>query len=336
MKSKALCIGLAFFAAVAAEAGTTLDNVKKKGFVQCGVSTGVPGFSNADSKGEWTGIDVDMCRAVAAMVFNDARKFKVTSLNTQQRFTALQSGEIDLLSRNTTLTLTREFSLGLVAAGVNFYNSQGVLVKKSLGVKSAKELNGATICVQPGTTTELNLADYFRAEKLTFKPVVIDKYDESVRAFTAGRCDAYTTDKSALAVTRISLGDPENYVILPEELSKEPNGPMVRQGDDQWLNIVRYALNAMLEAEEYGITSKNVDEQLKSANPNVQRILGVTPGLGKAMGLDDRWAYSIIKQVGNYGESFERNLGAGSAVKLPRGLNAQWRQGGLMYGLPLR
>jgi general L-amino acid transport system substrate-binding protein len=336
MKSKTICIGLALLAAVAAHAGTTFDNVKKKGFVQCGVSTGVPGFSSADSKGEWTGIDIDMCRAVAAAVFNDAKKFKVTPLNTQQRFTALQSGEIDVLTRNTTVTLTREFSLGLIAAGVNYYNSQGIMVKKSLGVKSSKELNGATICVQPGTTTELNLADWFRAEKLKFKPVVIDKYDEAVRAFISGRCDAYTTDKSALAITRTAQGDAENYVILPEELSKEPNGPMVRQGDDQWLNIVRYALNALLEAEEFGITSKNVDEQLKSANPNVQRILGATPGLGKSMGLDDRWAYSIIKQVGNYGESFERNLGSGSAVKLPRGLNAQWRQGGLMYGLPLR
>lgn len=332
-----LTMGLGLVAAAGlVHAGATFDNVKKKGFVQCGVSTGVPGFSNPDSKGNWTGIDIDICRGIAAAMFGDASKFKVTPLNTQQRFTALQSGEVDVLTRNTTVTLTREFSLGLVAAGVNFYGSQGIMVKKSLGVKSAKELNGATICVQPGTTTELNLADYFRTEKISFKPVVIDKYDEAVRAFASGRCDAYTTDKSALAITRVSLGDAENFVILPEDLSKEPNGPMVRQGDDTWLNVVRYVLNAMLEAEEFGITSKNVDEQLKSQNPNVQRILGVTPGLGKSMGLDEKWASSIIKQVGNYGESYERNVGAGSPVKLPRGVNAQWRQGGLMYGLPLR
>jgi len=320
----------------AAHAGTTFDNVKKKGFVQCGVSTGVPGFSATDSKGEWKGLDVDMCRAIAATVFNDATKFKVTPLNTQQRFTALQSGEIDVLTRNSTQTLTRDTTLGLIGTGVNYYDSQGVMVSKDLGVDSAKKLGGATVCVQPGTTTELNLADWFRSNKIDFKPVVIDKYDEIVRAFSAGRCDAFTTDKSQLASTRTTLENPDKYVILPENFSKEPLGPMVRQGDDQWFNVVRWALNAMLEGEEYGITSKNVDEMLKSTNPNVQRILGVTPGMGKNLGVDDKWAYNVIKSVGNYGESFEANLGGGSPMKLQRGINAQWQQGGLMYGWPVR
>jgi general L-amino acid transport system substrate-binding protein len=277
-----------------------------------------------------------MCRAIAATMFNDSTKFKVTPLNTQQRFTALQSGEIDVLTRNSTQTLTRDTTLGVIGTGVNYYDSQGVMVSKDLGVKSAKELNDATICVQPGTTTELNLADWFRANKLQFKPVVIDKYDEVVRAFASGRCDAFTTDKSQLASTRTTLENPDKYIILPEDFSKEPLGPMVRQGDDQWLNIVRWTLNAMFEAEEYGITSANADEMLKSTNPNVQRILGVTPGMGKNLGVDDKWALTIVKQVGNYGESFERNLGSGSAMKLPRGLNAQWKQGGLIYGWPLR
>ncbi|MBX6319903.1 MAG: amino acid ABC transporter substrate-binding protein [Pigmentiphaga sp.] len=324
-------------AAQAVQAGPTLDAVKKKGFVQCGVSTGVAGFSNPDSKGNWTGIDVDLCKAVAAALFGDANKIKLTPLNTQQRFTALQSGEVDVLPRNTTITLQRDTALGLTGVGVNFYDGQGIMVPKKLGVKSAKELDGAAICLQPGTTTELNLADWFRANKLTFKPVVIDKFDELVRAFAAGRCDAYTTDISALNVIRATkLSNPDDYVVLPELLSKEPLGPLVRQGDEQWAAIVRWTLNAMIEAEEYGITSKNVDEMLKSPNPNVQRILGVTPGAGKNLGVDEKWAYNIIKQVGNYGESFERNLGQGSPMKMQRGANALWTQGGLMYALPIR
>jgi len=334
---KLAAIGTALFAAgTAAHAGATFDAVKKKGFVQCGVSTGIPGFSIADSKGQWQGLDVDMCRAIAATMFNDPSKFKVTPLNTQQRFTALQSGEVDVLTRNTTVTLSRDTTLGLIGAGVNYYDSQGVMVSKELGLKSAKELNGATVCVQPGTTTELNLADWFRSNKLEFKPVVIEKYDEIVRAFSAGRCDAFTTDKSQLASTRTTLENPDNYVILPEDFSKEPLGPMVRQGDEQWFNVVRWSLNAWLEAEEYGITSQNVDEMAKSSNPNIQRILGVTPGMGKNLGVDDKWAYNIIKTLGNYGESFERNLGQSSAMKLERGLNRSWRDGGLMYGWPVR
>ena len=334
---KLAAVGAALFVATsAAHAGATFDAVKKKGFVQCGVSTGIAGFSIADTKGQWVGFDVDMCRAIAATMFNDASKFKVTPLNTQQRFTALQSGEVDVLTRNTTQTLTRDTTLGLIGAGVNYYDSQGVMVKKDLGVKSAKELGGATVCVQPGTTTELNLADWFRGEKIDFKPVVIDKFDEIVGAFAAGRCDAFTTDKSQLASIRSTMENAENYIILPEDFSKEPLGPIVRQGDEQWLNVVRWTLNAWVEAEEYGITSKNVDEMLNSSNPNVQRILGKTPGMGKNLGVDDKWAYSMIKQIGNYGESYVRTLGVNSPMKLERGLNAQWKQGGVMYAWPVR
>ena len=334
---KLAAVGAALFAAsAAANAGATFDNVKKKGFVQCGVSTGIPGFSIADSKGEYKGIDVDLCRAIATTMFGDSTKVKFTPLNTQQRFTALQSGEVDVLTRNTTVTLTRDTTLGLIGVGVNYYDSQGVMVSKDLGVKSAKELNGATICVQPGTTTELNLADWFRGQKIEFKPVVIDKYDEIIRAFSAGRCDAFTTDKSQLASTRTTLENPDKFIILPEDFSKEPLGPMVRQGDEQWFNIVRWSLNAMLEAEEYGITKANVDEMAKSSNPNIQRILGVSGDMGKGLGLDKKWGYNIVKLVGNYGESFERNLGMGSPLKLERGLNAQWTDGGVLYAFPVR
>jgi len=334
---KLIAGGAALFAAASvAQAGTTFDAVQKRGFVQCGVSTGVAGFSIADSKGKWTGLDVDFCHAVAATMFGDASKVKFTPLSVQQRFTALQSAEVDLLSRGTTQTITRDTTLGLIGTGVDFYDSQGIMVKKASGVKSAKDLAGATICLQPGTTTQLNLADWFRAHKIEFKTVVIDKLDEALGAFVAGRCDAYTTDKSALAALRTTLANPDQYVILPENFSKEPLGPMVRQGDEQWFNVVRWTLNAMLEAEEYGVTSKNVDEELKSTNPNVQRILGVTPGIGKGMGVDDKWAYNIVKQVGNYGEVFDRNVGKDSALKLDRGLNAQYRDGGIQYGWPIR
>ncbi|HEY9281171.1 MAG TPA: amino acid ABC transporter substrate-binding protein [Eoetvoesiella sp.] len=325
-----------FFITATCLAGETFDAVKKRGFVQCGASTGIPGFSIADSKGQWKGIDVDLCRAVAAAVFGDATKYKITPLTTQQRFTALQSGEVDVLTRNTTATLTRDTTLGLLSAGTNYYDSQGVMVKNSLGLKSAKELGGAAICVQPGTTTELNLADWFRSHKLEFKPVVINNPDEAMRSFEAGRCDAFTTDKSQLATLRSALAKPDDYTILPEDFSKEPLGPMVRQGDDPWFTMVRWALFVMLEAEEYGITSKNVDEMAKSANPNIQRILGVSGEIGKGLGIDNKWGYNIIKQVGNYGESFERNLGPNTPMKLERGLNAQWREGGLMYGWPVR
>ncbi|OZI31357.1 amino acid ABC transporter substrate-binding protein [Bordetella genomosp. 10] len=324
-------------ASASAAAGPVFDAVKSKGYVQCGLSDGVSGFSATNSKGEWEGMDVDICRAVAAAMFGDASKFKGTALSTQQRFTALQSGEVDVLMRTVTLTQTRDTSLGLAAVAASFYDGQGILVRKSLNVKSAKELDGATICVQPGTTTELNLADWFRTNGIKFTPVVIDKVTEVVRAFESGRCDAFTDDASQLAAVRATqLAKPDDYEILPERFSKEPLGLMVRQGDDQWLDVVRWTLFALMEAEEYGITQKNVDQMLKSPNPNIQRILGVTPGAGKNMGVDEKWAYNAIKAVGNYGEIFERNVGKQSKLGLARGTNALWSQGGAMYPWPIR
>ncbi|WP_447982924.1 amino acid ABC transporter substrate-binding protein [Achromobacter kerstersii] len=329
-------VGFAALCAQNANAGATFETIKKRGFVQCGVTTDLPGFAYTDSKGVWQGIDVDTCRAIAAAMFADASKSKIVPLTTQARFTALQSGEVDVLTRNTTQTMTRDTSLGLIGAGVNYYDSQGLMAKSSIGVKSAKELDGATICVLPGTTTELNLADWFRGNGIAFKPVVLDKFDEILRAFSAGRCDAITADKSMLAATRRNLGSEAEYIIFPESLSKEPLGPMVRQGDEQWFNTVRWTLNALLEAEEYGITQANVDEMAKSNNPNVQRILGVIPGMGKNLGVDDKWAYNIVKQLGNYGEIYERTLGMKSALKLERGMNALYNKGGIMYGWPVR
>ena len=324
---------LTAFSGVAA-AQSTLDAVKAKGFVQCGVNTGLAGFSAPDSQGNWKGIDVDVCRAVAAAVFGDAQKVRFTPTTAQQRFQALQSGEVDILARNTTWTLTRDTSLGLDFLATSFYDGQGFMVKKALGVKSAKELNGATVCVQPGTTTELNLADYFRANKMQFKPVVIEKLDEVVGAFIAGRCDVYTTDMSGLASTRSSQGaQADQYVILPEVISKEPLGPAVRHGDNKWADIVRWSFYSMVEAEEYGVTSKNVDEMMNSANPNVQRLVGKTGDFGQMLGLDNKWSYNIIKQVGNYGESYERNI---KPIGLERGVNDLWTKGGLMYAPPVR
>ena len=325
-------------AAQGAQAGATLDAVKARGKVMCGVSTGVSGFSAPDSQGKWSGIDVDVCRSIAAALFGDASKHEVVALTPVQRFTALQSGEIDVLTRNTTLTLQRDAAIGLNPTGVTFYDGQGFLVPVKLGVKSAKELNGATVCVQPGTTTELNLADYFRANKLSFKPVVIEKQDEVVGTYVSGRCDVFTTDRSQLASVRATqTPKPEEHILLPEVISKEPLGPMVRHGDDQWMDLVRWSLFAMVEGEEYGITSANVDQMMASStDPNVKRILGATPGMGKALGVDEKWAYNIIKQVGNYGESFERNVGKGSALKLDRGPNELWTKGGLMYAWPIR
>jgi general L-amino acid transport system substrate-binding protein len=324
-------------AASAAQAGPTLDAVKGRGEVICGVNTSLYGFSTPDDKGRWTGLDVDVCRAVAAAVLGDANKARFVPLSAQQRFTALQSGEIDILPRNTTWTLTRDTANGLNFTAINFYDGQGFLVPKALGVKSAKELSGATVCVQTGTTTELNLADFFRAAGLPFKPVTIEKYEEVTQAFLAGRCDALTSDKSQLASIRANdTPNPDDYVILPETISKEPLTPSVRQGDDQWFDIVQWVQFATMEAEERGITSQNVDEAMKSDDPNVKRMLGVTPGMGAALGLDEKWAYNAIKQVGNYGESFERNVGQGSKLKLDRGLNDLWSRGGLMYAPPIR
>ena len=326
-----------FGAVTAAQAGPTLDAVKARGFVQCGVNAGLPGFGNPDSSGKWTGLDVDYCRAIAAALFNDPNKVKYTPLSAQQRFPAIQSGEVDLLSRNTTVTLTRDTSVGLNFAPVTYYDGQGFMVNKKLGVKSAKELNGATVCVQAGTTTELNLADYFRTNNMSYNPVVIESNDEVNAAYFAGRCDVLTTDASGLAGTRAGVAPvPEDHVILPEIISKEPLAPAVRHGDDQWFDVVKWTVYATIQAEEMGITSKNVDEFVNSKNPEIQRLLGTSPGMGKALGLDEKWAYNVIKTVGNYGEIFERNVGLKTPLKLERGLNALWTNGGLQYAMPIR
>jgi general L-amino acid transport system substrate-binding protein len=323
--------------AASAWAGPTLDAVKKNGVVTCGVTTGLAGFSMADRQGKYTGIDVDTCRAIAAAALGSADKVRFVPATAQQRFTLLQSGEIDVLTRNTTWTLTREGDLGFLFAPPNYYDGQGFMVAKKAGVKSAKELDGATICVQPGTTTELNLADYFRTNKLSFKPLVIEKLDEVENAFFAGRCDAYTTDRSGLAGSRAGKApNPDDYVILPEVISKEPLAPAVRQGDDEWFDIVRWSIFAMIDAEEKGVTSQNVDAMKASDDPEIQRMLGVVPGMGKSLHLGEDWAYNIVKQVGNYGEVFDRNVGPSSPLKLERGLNALWTQGGLMYAMPIR
>jgi len=319
-------------------AGNDLDAVKTRGALICGVAAGgLAGFMMVDSQGKWKGLDVDVCRAVAATIFGDSEKVKYVPVSPQQRFTALQSGEVDMLSNNTTWTLTRDTALGLDFTGVTYYDGQGFMVPKTLGVKSAKELNGASICVPSGSTTELNIADYFRANKMSFKPVIIEDVDQIRAAFFSGRCDVYTGDRARLFATRAANApNPDNYVILPEIISKEPLGPVVRQGDAQFADIVRWSQYAMLEAEEAGIDSKNVDDMLKSDNPNIKRILGVTPGMGKALGVDEKWVYSIVKQVGNYGECFERNLGTGSPLKIDRGINKLWTEGGLQYAPPIR
>ncbi len=317
--------------------GGTLAAVKQRGEVVCGVSTGVTGFSAADSQGKWTGLDVDVCRALAAAIFGNGDKVKFVPSTAQQRFPMLQSGEVDVLSRNTTWTLTRDTDNGFNFAPVTFYDGQGFLVRTKLGVKSAKELNGATVCVQPGTTTELNLADYFRANKMTFKPVVIAELNELEAAFVNGRCDVYTTDASGLASFRAARsGDPGAFLILPERISKEPLAPTVRQGDDQWYDIVKWVVYALIQAEESGITQANVEDMKKSEDPNIKRMLGVTPGMGKALGLDEEWMVHAIKAVGNYGEIFERNVGKNSPLKLERGQNDLWTRGGLQYAMPIR
>lgn len=317
-------------------AGQTYDSVKSKGYVTVGVNGELFGFGKPDEKGIWRGLDVDTGRAVAVAVFGDANKIKFVPLTAVQRFTALQAGEIDVLCRNATQTLGRDTELGLDFVHVNYYDGQGFLIPKKLKVKSAKELDGATVCVLPGTTTELNVADYFRTNKMKMKPVVIENTSELAKAFFSGRCDVLTSDASQLAGTRAVAPKPDDYVILPDIISKEPLAPAVRHGDDKWRDIVNYAVMAMIEAEELGITSKNVDQMLKSANPNVKRFLGVSPGNGKALGLDEKWAYNIIKQVGNYGEVFERNVGANTPLKIQRGLNALWNNGGIMYTPPFK
>ncbi len=330
------------FGAVVAVAATsasadTLDDVKAKGFVQCGVSQGLPGFSNPDSQGNWTGLDVDLCRAMAAAIFDDPGAVKYTPLSAKERFTALQSGEVDVLPRNTTWTMTRDTQLGLLFTGINYYDGQGFMVRKALGVKSAKELGGAAVCTNTGTTTELNLADYFRANGMNYEVVAFEKADEVVQAYNAGRCDVYTTDASGLYAQRLKLTNPDEHMVLPEIISKEPLGPSVRQGDPKWFNLVKWVHFAMVNAEELGVTSQNVDEmKATSKNPEVMRLLGNEGAFGEAIGLDNDWAYKIIKHVGNYGEVFASNVGPETPLGIERGLNALWTQGGLQYAPPVR
>src|SRR6476660_7563724 len=333
--SVAIGAAASLLVATSAVAGT-LDDVKKKGFLQCGVSQGLIGFSNPDEQNNWTGLDVDFCRAIASAIFNDPKAVKFSPLSAKERFTALQSGEIDLLSRNTTWTMSRDTSLGLKFAGVTYYDGQGFLVKKSLGVNSALKLNGASVCTQTGTTTELNLADYFKANNMTYQVVAFEQEQEVLKAYEDGRCDVYTTDQSGIYAQRLKLAQPDDHVVLPEIISKEPLGPLVRQGDDAWFNVVKWTYFALINAEELGITSKNVDEMKNSPNPEVGRFMGKEGDFGTGIGLTNDWAYQIVKHVGNYGEIFERNLGESSALKIARGKNALWSKGGLQYAPPIR
>jgi general L-amino acid transport system substrate-binding protein len=337
-----LLIGLALAASatlglsVAAQAGT-LDDVKAKGFVQCGVNTGLPGFGNPDASGKYTGFDVDYCRAVSAAIFGDPDKVKYTPLDGTERFPALQSGEIYLLVSNTTWTMSRDTTLGFTFAGVNYYDGEGFMVHKSLGVQHVKDLAGATICVQGGTDTVTGLADYFKKNNLQYTPLVIDKLADVNAAYEAGRCDALTTDRSGLAANRLQMKNPDDHVILPEIISQEPLGPVVRNNDVQWFQIVKWVSNALLDAEYLGVTQANVDDmKANSQDSAVQRLLGVGDNdFGKSIGLDKAWAYNIIKGLGNYGEVYDRNLGPKTPLGLERGVNAQWNNGGIQYGIPI-
>ena len=314
----------------------TLQVVQQRGYVKCGVSQGLPGFSNPDDKGNWNGIDVDLCRAVAAAVFGTDEKVKFTPLSAKERFTALQSGEVDLLARNTTWSMHRDTALGVDFTGVNYYDGQGFMVRAELGITSTKELDGASLCTNLGTTTELNAADYFRTHNMQYEMVAFEKADEAVSAYNTGRCDAYTTDQSALYAQRLKLTDPKAHIVLPQIISKEPLGPVVRQGDDQWGDIVRWSHNAMLNAEELGVTSSNVEAMKSSSNPSVKRLLGLDGSFGANMGISNNWAYHIIRTVGNYAETFERNVGKDTPLGIARGVNALWKDGGLQYAPPIR
>lgn len=332
----AAALAATLFMAPAAQAGETLDAVKARGHIQVGINGSLFGFGMPDDKGVWYGLDVDTARAISTAVFGTPDKLKFVPLTAQTRFTALQSKEVDVLCRNATRTLSRDTELGLNFVTPNYYDGQGFLVPTKLGVKSAKELDGASVCVLPGTTTEQNVADFFRANNMKMKPVVIEQNAELNQAFFSGRCDVLTSDASQLAGIRAVAPNAADYEILPDIISKEPLSPAVRHGDDQWRDIVDYAVLAMIAAEDMGITSANVDEMLKSTDPNVQRFLGVTPGNGKALGLDEKFAYNIVKMVGNYGEVFERNVGVNTKLQIKRGLNAQWKDGGLMYAPPFK
>ncbi len=340
MLSKKLLFCVFFGLALAVSSGdadaTTLDQVKQRGYLICGSNPGLPGFGLPDDNGNWTGFDVDFCRAVAATIFDDPSKVKFLPLTAKDRFTALQSGEVDVLAHNTTWTLSREAGQGLLFTGVNFYDGQGFMVRGKLNISSALELSGASICVQQGTTSELNIADFFHSHQMPYEPVAFATSDEAVKAYENGRCDAFTTDSSALYVERAKLADPDAHVILPEIISKEPFSPAVRQGDDQWFNLVKWVNFVMLDAEEAHISSANVDDKMKSEDPEARRILGVEGNFGEGLGLSKDWAYRIIKHVGNYAEVFERNLGEGSPLRIKRGLNALWTHGGIQYAPPIR
>jgi general L-amino acid transport system substrate-binding protein len=332
-------IAIAAFALIAtaqSASAQTLKTVKDRGILNCGANGTLAGFGLPDAQGKWTGLDVDVCRAIAAAVFNDPSKVKFVPLSAKDRFTALQSGEVDVLIRNTTWTSSRDSSLGLSFTGVDYYDGQGFMVRKALKVNSALELNGASVCVQQGTTTELNLADFFRAHNMQLKSVTFATANEAVKAYDAGRCDSYTTDASGLYAERLRLANPDDHIILPEIISKEPLGPVVRQGDDQWFTVVKWVLFAMLNAEELGITQANVDDMAKSTNPEIKRFVGTEGNYGEQLGLTKDWAVRIIKLVGNYGESFERNVGTGSPLKIDRGLNKLWNKGGVQYAPPIR
>jgi general L-amino acid transport system substrate-binding protein len=338
MKRVSLILALAVAAGFSTQAASaqTLKTVKDRGTLSCGVGQGLPGFSSPDDNGNWTGLDVDVCRAVAAAILNDATKVKFVPLSAKDRFTALQSGEIDVLSRNTTWTLSRDTSLGANFTGVTYYDGQGFLVKKSLKVNSALQLNSSSVCVTTGTTTEQNLADYFKGNNMKYEVVAFGTADETIKAYESGRCDVFTSDVSQLYAERLKLANPGDHSVLPEVISKEPLGPMVRHGDDQWFDIVKWSLYAMVSAEELGITQKNVDEMAKSDKPELRRVFGTDSNLGEQLGLTKDWVSRIVKAVGNYGESFDRNVGAGSKLGIARGLNALWNKGGIQYAPPIR
>jgi general L-amino acid transport system substrate-binding protein len=329
-------LAAAFGLSATAVLADTLSDVKAKGFVQCGIAASTPGFSIPDANNAWVGLDVEYCRAMAAAIFNNADAVRYTPLSGTERFAALGKGEVDVLTRTTTWTMARDTTLGISFTGVTYYDGQGFMVRKKDNFTSATQLGGATICIEKGTTTELNAADYFAANNLEYKPLMLDSEDETVKAFEDSRCAVFTTDASGLAGERATFADPEEYVILPEIISKEPLGPSVRQGDPIWFNISRWTYFALLNAEELGVTSKNVDEMLGSDNPEIKRLLGVEGDFGTPMGLDKDWAYRIIKLVGNYAEIFDRTVGPNTPLKLPRGLNALWKDGGIQYAPPVR
>lgn len=340
MMNKTLAVlvagAIAGVAGVSAASAATLDQVKQRGTLQCGTNPGLAGFAVADDKGQWTGFDIAFCRAISAAIFNDPTKIKFLPLTAKDRFTAVQSGEVDVLIRNTTWTMSRDTTLGLNFGPVNYYDGQGFIVRSSLGVKSAKDLESASVCVQQGTTTELNLADFFRSHNIKYEPVTYQSAVEAVKAYDSGRCDAFTTDASALYAERLRLTVPGDHMVLSDIISKEPFAPVVRQGDDQWLDLVSWTVYALINAEELGVTKANVDEQMKSQNPEVRRLLGVEGNFGEGIGLPADWVVRMIRHVGNYGEIFAQNLGVNTPLKIERGLNNQWNNGGIMYGPPIR